>query len=314
MPRVENAAEVDVNITNDCVQLDVEHKYEFLCELPYKIDDNAADAVFDKKKKVMTLTLPLSSWTEKAYEKARVRFAVEDKKPSQKEERIQSEETISKIPDSQTMKKKEQQGPRVDHDEDRENSHDNSVKEQTRVENTNKSVPSKEFASTLKKKLEEQSKRTIAQAEPRPIRGSREEVELKKKAEEGNKSEVSDRRPFECPRCFWRAAATAIRRCRRCQWCEPGSKEEQEAIEQAKEHEKFRASRKRDEVGVIDETGGVEDESSVRAYRFKCRMTWELDDDSPGWLEAIREKHYGDSSTAKSSHQPSNAVQSAEGQ
>ena len=81
MPRVENAAEVDVNITNDCVQLDVEHKYEFLCELPYKvrelwsispvtvmqIDDNAADAVFDKKKKVMTLTLPLSSWTEKAY-------------------------------------------------------------------------------------------------------------------------------------------------------------------------------------------------------------------------------------------------------
>ena len=92
-----------------------------------------------------------------SYEKARVRFAVENKKPSQKEERIQSEETISKIPDSQTMNsKKEQQGPRVDQDEDRENSHENSMKDETRVENTNKAVPSKEFASTLKKKLEEQ--------------------------------------------------------------------------------------------------------------------------------------------------------------
>ena len=89
------------------------------------------------------------------------------------------------------------------------------------------------------------------------------------------------------------SAATAIRKCRRCNWCEPGSKEEAEAWEQAKEHEKFRASRKMDEVGNVDETGGIEDESSVRAFKFKCRMAYELDDDSPSWLEGIREKHYG---------------------
>ena len=87
--------------------------------------------------------------------------------------------------------------------------------------------------------------------------------------------------------------ATAIRKCRRCGWCEPGSREEAEAWEQAKEHEKFRASRKRDEIGAVDETGGVEDESSVRAFRFQCRMMYQLDDDTPGWLEAVREKHYG---------------------
>eukprot|EP00960_Hanusia_phi_P050672 760348-Hanusia_phi.AAC.10 len=289
MPRVETASEVDVNITSECVQLDVENKYEFLCDLPLKIDDNAADAVFDKKKRVMTLTLPLSSWTEKAYEKARVRFAkVEDEKSTQSVEKAGTEETATATP-SQSNKQssspgKEQQT--VHGEQQTVPPPQTSVSEATPAEIPSKPIASKEFASTLKKKLEEQSRRTTAQAEPRPIRGSREDVELKKKAEEGNKSEVSDRRPFECPRCFWRAAATAIRRCRRCQWCEPGSKEEQEAIEQvrwkrghgsmpyvstcqAKEHEKFRASRKKDEVGAIDETGGVEDEGSVRAYRFK---------------------------------------------
>jgi len=74
---------------------------------------------------------------------------------------------------------------------------------------------------------------------------------------------------------------------------------EAEAWEQAKEHEKFRASRKEDEVGNVEETGGIEDVSSVRAFTFKCRMAYELDDDSPGWLEAIREKHYGGQKTDK---------------
>ena len=62
---------------------------------------------------------------------------------------------------------------------------------------------------------------------------------------------------------------------------------------QAKEHEKFRASRKEDEVGAVDENGGVEEEGSVRPFAFACRAAYQLDDDTPGWLEAIREKHYG---------------------
>jgi hypothetical protein len=32
--------------------------------------------------------------------------------------------------------------------------------------------------------------------------------------------------------------------------------EEKEALEQAMEHQKFRASKKQDEIGVVDETGG----------------------------------------------------------
>ena len=40
------------------------------------------------------------------------------------------------------------------------------------------------------------------------------------------------RLPFSCERCNWGSRATAIRKCRRCGWCEPGSKEETEAWEQ----------------------------------------------------------------------------------
>jgi hypothetical protein len=61
------------------------------------------------------------------------------------------------------------------------------------------------------------------------------------------------------------------------------SQEEKEALEQALEHQKFRASKKQDEIGVVDETGGIEDETSVRAFRFSSRVAYCLDDDSPGW-------------------------------
>jgi hypothetical protein len=36
-----------------------------------QVDDNAADAAWDRQKRVLTLTLPLQSWTATAYAKAR---------------------------------------------------------------------------------------------------------------------------------------------------------------------------------------------------------------------------------------------------
>jgi hypothetical protein len=186
---------------------------------------------------------------------------------------------------------------------------DFSFKEKEKTEDAKvvekKKKEDSEFEAALKSKLQKQSAEAQARAAqkeevegvPRPIRGSREEaleVERKKAG-----ASVSNRLPFKCERCNWGSAATAIRQCRRCGWCEQGSKEEAEAWEQAKEREKFRDSRKQDEVGAVDEDGGVEDEKSVRGFKFQCRMMYTLDDDSPGWLEAVREKHYGGPKTEK---------------
>ncbi len=54
-------------------------------------------------------------------------------------------------------------------------------------------------------------------------------------------------------------------------------------------------------MGVVDETGGVEDENSIRAFRFRSRLAFELDVDEPSWLQGIREKHYGPGDTPKMS-------------
>jgi hypothetical protein len=67
---------------------------------------------------------------------------------------------------------------------------------------------------------------------PSVIPGSKEEAELKQREKAG--FVVTDRRPFECERCMWRSAATAIRSCKRCHWCEPGSKEEAKMIEEVR--------------------------------------------------------------------------------
>jgi uncharacterized membrane protein YgcG len=75
LPRMDTAAEADLDLTATSLSLDVEDKYELDLDLPWPIDDGAADAAWDRHKRVLTLTLPLKSWTEKAYAKHRAAIA-----------------------------------------------------------------------------------------------------------------------------------------------------------------------------------------------------------------------------------------------
>ena len=89
-----------------------------------------------------------------------------------------------------------------------------------------------DFETRLRSKLNQQSAKAAEEADDaRPIRGSQQELERRKQSE-SVPAQMSDRRPFECERCQWSAKATAIRRCRRCNWCEQGSKEEAEVMKQ----------------------------------------------------------------------------------
>jgi len=314
LPRMDSANDADVDVAEDSLSLEVEGKYELEVELPFKVDDNAADAAWDRQKRVLTLTLPLKSWTEKAYAKARAEVAEKygsvevAEEPASKRAHPPSTSVApelgaadSQVANAGKIAEPKAQDPlppaaKAEEEKVEEVESEGARKRREEAERTKKREDS-EFEAALKRKMQKQSEEAAAKAAPRPIRGSKAEQDQQERAMQG--PSVSNRLPFRCERCNWGSAATAIRRCRRCHWCEPGSKEEAEAWEQAKEHEKFRASRKEDEVGNVEETGGIEDVSSVRAFTFKCRMAYELDDDSPGWLEAIREKHYGGQKTDK---------------
>ena len=324
LPRMQSANDADLDVAEDSLSLEVQGKYELDVDLPFCVDDGAADAAWDRPKRVLTLTLPLKSWTAKAYAKARAEVAAKHGKVDVAEPAGQTalvpeadsqtaapakwgstplETTVAKPAKSASGDAKEKGGG--------ESEGEYASKEQKReAQLAKKKKEASEFENALKTKLQKQSEAAqaaAAKAAPRPILGSKEEQVEKERLKQG--PSVSNRLPFRCERCNWGSAATAIRKCRRCHWCEPGSKEEAEAYEQAKEHEKFRASRKQDEVGAVEETGGIEDETSVRAFKFSCRMMWELDDDSPGWLEAVREKHYGGAKTDK--HKKYNEVEMA---
>lgn len=284
LPRMESANDADLDVAEDSLSLEVEGKYELDIDLPFKVDDNAADAAWDRHKRILTLTLPLKSWTARAYAKARAATAaeygaVEEAEPV-KAEAAQKDAEVDAAP-TEVAKKPTKEDPAA-----------------KPAAETKKKKEESEFEMQLKKKLEKQRQESeiAALKEPaRPILGSRQEQQEKENMKKG--ASVSNRLPFRCERCNWGSAATAVRKCRRCMWCEPGSKEEAEAWAQAQEHQKFRSSRKQDEVGAVEEDGGIEEENSVRAFQFTCRTAYELDDDSPGWLEAVREKHYGGQKT-----------------
>lgn len=318
LPRMESANDADLDVTESSLSLEVEGKYELDVDIPFPVDDNAADAAWDRAKCTLTLTLPLKSWTEKAYAKARAAAAAQNpaaqQQAQQEQEQVneQVKEPIKSASRSEEIVDEEEVGgaavvavaskaaapAKSDFAFKEKEKEDAKAVEKKKKEDT-------EFEAALKSKLQKQSAEAQARAAqkeevegaPRPIRGSKEEAVETERKKAG--ASVSNRLPFKCERCNWGSAATAVRQCRRCGWCERGSKEEAEAWEQAQEREKFRASRKQDEVGAVDEDGGVEDEKSVRGFKFKCREMYILDDDSPGWLEAVREKHYGGPKTEK---------------
>jgi len=282
LPRMESANDADLDVAEDSLSLDVQGIYELDIDLPFKVDDNAADAAWDRPKRILTLTLPLKSWTAKAYAKARA-ASVAQYGSLPEPEAEPSQAVVGH------MSQKAQEGSGlVATEAEQESTH------HPRPTESKKKKEESEFEIQLKKKLEKQRQESEAAAQDQPKRhilGSRHEQQEKERMLKG--ASVSNRQAFRCERCNWSSAATAVRRCRRCMWCEPGSKEEAEAWQQAQEHQKYRSSRKHDEVGAVDEDGGIEEENSVRAFSFKCRNAYELDDDSPGWLEAVREKHYG---------------------
>ena len=308
LPRMDNANDAELDVAEDSLSLEVAGKYELELDLPFSVDDNAADAAWDRQKRVLTLTLPLKSYTAKAYAKHHEKIAAQygkvnveaeeeeevDKKASEAawaaaaaSNKAAAHQTASAEVERKEPEKKMTQPP-----SEGGGKAEKLIEKAGEAEAVQKKREESEFEAALKRKLQKQSADAEAAAKkaaPRPIRGSKEEALAVEREKQG--ATVTNRLPFRCERCNWGAAATSIRKCRRCHWTEPGSKEEAEAWEQAKEHEKFRASRKMDEVGNVEETGGIEDEASVRAFKFKCRMAYELDDDSPGWLEAIREKH-----------------------
>jgi hypothetical protein len=296
VPRMEKAGEADVDIANGVLSFEVEGKYELEVELPLEVDDNASEAIFDRPRQQLTLVLPLKSWTEKAYAVARAKAEAQGAQAvAASAEEAQKQWGAGE--GDKTGAGRDRPGVSLGKGAATEGEAASGAAAAANgagagaAPKAGEGKQRSEFEARLRTKLLLQSAKAAEEAPPRPIRGSNQEQELIKKQKEG--ANVSDRRPFECERCQWAARATAIRRCRRCQWCEPGSKEEAEMIEQVKEQQKWRASKKLDEVGSVDETGGVEDESSVRAFRFACRLAWELDDDSPSWLEGIREQHYG---------------------
>lgn len=269
--------QADVVIFEKTLAVEIPDKYDIEMGLPYEVDDNASDAAFDRKKGILTLTMPLKTWTEKAYAAARAKAASKaegDESDTQKNgqegasnQGVVQQETISYVVKGPGGGVLERGGGKKKEEGD--------------------------FEKQLKERLQKQSEKgkTLSGGSNKVILGSKEEAELKEKEKKG--VVVSDRRPFECERCQWRSVATAVRSCKRCHWCEPGSKEESKMIEEVKEQEKWRASRKQDEVGTVDETGGVEDMDSIRAFRFRSRLAFELDVDEPSWLQGIREKHYG---------------------
>ena len=77
LPRMGAASESDLDIGPDLLLLEVAGAYELELDLPMTVDDNAADAAWDRQKRVLTLTLPLRSWTDKAYARHRSRVAAE---------------------------------------------------------------------------------------------------------------------------------------------------------------------------------------------------------------------------------------------
>ena len=318
------ATEADVDICDKFLAVEVPKKYEIETDLPYEVDDAVSDAAFDRRKGVLTLTMPLKSWTAKAYAAARAKReekeqgkvdldldAVDDEGddaagPSEAERNAawaaaagkssnagaaaaavggpgglvapaQGGESGAGGGDAGAGKNYQPQG---------------EVEEKKKKEKGG----GDEFEAKLKEGLSKQSRKSKigggeSDASSQLILGSKEEADAKERAKAG--ANVSDRRPFECERCAWRSVATAIRKCKRCHWVEAGSKEEEIMVAEVKELEKFRESRKQDEVGQVDETGGVEDVKSIRAFRFRSRLAYELDVDEPSWLQGIREKHYG---------------------
>ena len=310
MPRMDTANDADLDVTERSLTLEVEGKYELDLDLPFAVDDGAADAAWDRQKRVLTLTLPLKSWTAKAYAKARAEVAARHGEAHAGEAAEVASQAVSTVAPAAGSASVAAGGAQVpsgaassaaaEQGKGDGGGGDAHARKREAEAAAKKKKEASEFEAALKSKLLKQSEAAQAAAAkvpPRPILGSKEEQVEKERLKQG--PSVSNRLPFRCERCNWGSAATAIRKCRRCHWCEPGSKEEAEAYEQAKEHEKFRASRKQDEVGAVEETGGIEDETSVRAFKFSSRMAWELDDDSPGWLEAVREKHYGGAKTDK---------------
>lgn len=320
------ATEADVDICDKFLAVEVPKKYEIETDLPYEVDDAVSDAAFDRRKGVLTLTMPLKSWTAKAYAAARAKReekeqgkvdldldAVDDEGdddaagPSEAERNAAWAAAAGKSLNAgaaaaavggpggsvASLQGGESGAGGGDAGAGKNYQPNGQVEEKKKKKEKG---GGDEFESKLKEGLSKQSRKSKngggeSDASSQLILGSKEEADAKERAKAG--ANVSDRRPFECERCAWRSVATAIRKCKRCHWVEAGSKEEEIMVAEVKELEKFRESRKQDEVGQVDETGGVEDEKSIRAFRFRSRLAYELDVDEPSWLQGIREKHYG---------------------